>query len=75
MTIATSFTLAQLTAIETAYASGATSVSHNGKTVNYRNLQEMERIMNTIRAALGVTNATNAPTVTYAEFRGVGDES
>lgn len=74
MSIPTSFTQSQLTAMETAYASGVTTVSHNGKTVSYRNLQEMERIMATIRSALGVTNETNMPTVHFAEFREVGDE-
>ncbi len=72
--IATSYTIAQLTAIETAYASGITSVTHMGKTTSFRNLSEMERIMATIRNALGVTTATTAPTIAYAEFRGVGDE-
>lgn len=74
MTISTSFTLAQLNAIEAAYASGLTTVSHNGKTITYRSLAEMERIMATIRSALGVTTEANMPSVHFVEFRGVGNE-
>jgi hypothetical protein len=74
MTISTSFTQAQLTALETAYASASLSVGHGDKRVTYRSLAEMERIMNTIRSALGIISTTTAPTVRLVEFRATGNE-
>jgi hypothetical protein len=50
------FTQAQLDAIEEAIASGATSVSYEGKTVSYQSLDQMLRIRAIIRSALGQTN-------------------
>lgn len=44
---------ARLDAIETAIAAGALSVTHDGKKVDYRSLDEMERIAARIRSQIG----------------------
>lgn len=48
------FSQAQLDAIEDGIASGATTVSYEGKSVSYRSLDEMIRIRGIIRRALGL---------------------
>lgn len=50
--MATSFTEAQLAAIEAAYATGATEYTYEGRRVVYRSLDEMERVISTMRSAL-----------------------
>lgn len=62
------YTQAQLTALEEAIASGATSVSYEGKTVTYRSLDDMSRIASIIRNALGATGKST--TVLVAHDRG-----
>jgi hypothetical protein len=47
------FTQTQLDALRAAYASGATEVSYDGKTVKYRTLAEMARLIGEMEAALG----------------------
>ncbi len=49
---AVAFTQSQLDALRDAYARGVLSVSHAGKTVTYRSLDDMERIIVTIERAL-----------------------
>jgi hypothetical protein len=65
------FTQAQLDAIEAGIAAGSTSVSYEGKSVSYRSLDEMLRIRNIIRVALGLAPGTGA-TVLVAHDRGFG---
>lgn len=62
------FTQAQLDAIEEAIASGATSVSYEGKTVSYQSLDQMLRIRAIIRSALGLS--TQSATVLAQHSRG-----
>ena len=64
----TSFTQAQLTALETAYASGARSVSHNGKTITYASRAEMAAILREMRVALGIVSPASVPAVIYAKM-------
>lgn len=66
--ISTSYTQAQLTALEAAYASGARSVSHQGKTIVYTSRAEMASVLREIRLALGVTSSTSVPMVHYAKM-------
>jgi hypothetical protein len=65
------FTQAQLDAIEAGIAAGSTSVSYEGKSVSYRSLDEMLRIRNIIRVALGLASGKGA-TVLAAHDRGFG---
>lgn len=51
-TIPTSYTLAQLVALEAALASGATTVSYEGKSVTYRSVAELREAIYVVRAAL-----------------------
>lgn len=48
------YTLTQYEAISAAIASGHTRVTYDGKTVEYRSLEEMVRIRNLIAAELGI---------------------
>lgn len=57
--MATAFTQAQLNALEEAIATGATAITYEGKRVEYRNLDEMMRIRDTMRAALGLNSQTS----------------
>lgn len=72
--ITTSYTQAQLTALEGAIASGALEVSYSDRRVRYRSLSEMMKIATDMRIALGIQTAATTPAVLYAEFRAVGDE-
>lgn len=47
------YTQAQLEALENAYAQGALKVKWPGGEVEYRNLDDMKRIITDIRASLG----------------------
>lgn len=49
------FTQTQLDALETAIATGSLEASFDGKHVKYRSLDEMMRIRETIRGALGLS--------------------
>lgn len=46
------FTEAQLKALETAYASGTLELTYEGKRIRYRDLDEMERAINTVRRGI-----------------------
>lgn len=50
-----SWTQSDLTAIETAIASGMLSVSIAGRTVTYRSMADLERARDLIRQSLGST--------------------
>ena len=47
------FSQAQLDAIENAIAAGVTTVSYEGKSTNFRSLDEMLRVRDIIMRALG----------------------
>ena len=64
------FTQAQLNAIEEAIASGTTSVSYEGKTVTYQDLDHLLRVRNIIMRSLGLINGSS--TVFAAHDRGFG---
>lgn len=72
--VSTSYTQAQLDALEEAMASGALAVSYADRRVQYRSLQEMEAQANRMRIALGLITSSTVPAVRWAEFRSVGDE-
>ena len=65
----TAWNTGTLAALETAIASGATSVSYEGKTVAYRSLDEMLRLRNIMQIALGVI-APPSTTILAAHYRG-----
>jgi roadblock/LC7 domain-containing protein len=60
------WTETQLSALESAIASGTTRVTHDGKTVEYRSIAEMIQIRNMMRADLG--QASTAPRSTLVRF-------
>lgn len=60
------WTLQQYEALQAAIADGALTVKYADKTVTYRSLDEMIRILNMIAGALGLGTAT--PRRTYASF-------
>ena len=64
-----SWTPAHLVAIETAIASGARSISYEGKTISYGSLDEMLRIRNILQVALGLITPPSS-TVLVAHSRG-----
>lgn len=47
-----SYTETQLSALRTAYASGATEVSYEGKTIKYRSLKELGQAIARVEASL-----------------------
>lgn len=47
------FTEDQLAAVKKAYANGVKTVQHDGKTVTYRSLGEMERVIQRMESELG----------------------
>jgi len=60
------WTEAQLSALESAIATGTTRVTHDGKTVEYRSIAEMIQIRNMMRADMG--QASTAPRATLVRF-------
>lgn len=64
------FTVAQLTAIEEAIASGELTVTYEGKTVTYRSMADLMRAREVIRADLEKTGqlAADAPRRSFATF-------
>ncbi len=64
------FTQAQLDALESAIASGVTSVSYEGKSTSFRSLDEMLRLRDAIRRALGLD--TTSRTILIQHDRGYG---
>lgn len=67
------YTTAQLTALETAIASGALSVRQSdGTTVTYHSLADMRKLLASMRAELGVTvTATHRAIIAPATGRGL----
>jgi hypothetical protein len=65
------FTLAELNNIEAAIASGARTVSYEGKSTTFGSLDEMLRIRNFIMRQLGLAPNASA-TITVAHDRGYG---
>lgn len=63
------FSQVQLDAIEEGIASGATTVSYEGKSVTYRSIDDMLRIRAIIRRALGLDPAASA-TILVGHDRG-----
>lgn len=59
------FTQTQLDTLEEAIVAGATSVSYEGKSVTYRSLDEMIRIRNMIRRALGLPGPARTALVNH----------
>lgn len=63
------FTQQQLTALENSIASGATRMSYQGRTVEFGSLDQMLRVRDIIRRALGLIPDTSA-TINVAHDRG-----
>ena len=63
------FTQAQLDSLEGAIASGARTVSYEGKSTTFGSLDEMLRVRNIIMTALGL-NPKSSATVMAAHDRG-----
>lgn len=64
------FTVAQLTALEDAIASGELTVSYEGKTVTYRSMDDLLKAYQTVKAALADAGSVtdNGLRTTYTEF-------
>lgn len=65
----TAWNQGMLSALETGIASGATQVSYEGKTVQYRSLDEMLRIRNIMQIALGLITPPST-TILAGHYRG-----
>lgn len=60
-------TQTQLDAIKSAYYKGVQEVSYNGRTVKYRSLAEMKRIIDELERELGTGKAN---TISFTTGRG-----
>lgn len=67
-----SWTQAELDALKTAYASGTTRVTYDGKTVEYDSEAALLRRIQTVEGAIDAAAGTPRPTAGYASF-GRGD--
>ncbi|GAB3464083.1 phage head-tail joining protein [Azotobacter salinestris] len=61
------YTLEQYTALQAAIAEGALTVRYQDKSVTYRSLDEMMRILKSMASELGL-NASNAGGRRYSSF-------
>ena len=68
------FSQGQLDAIEAAIASGTTRVAYEGRVTDYRSLDDMLRVRDIIRRALGLAPQASA-TVLVAHDNGHGGPS
>ena len=59
------YTTDDLTALQTAIATGARRVTYNGQTVEYRDLDEMRKIERDMMAALGQTKTARRSRVVF----------
>ena len=66
------YTLQQLADLDSAISSGVTSTSYEGKSVQFRSLDEMLRLRNIIALSLGVTPQRSS-TLLVSHGRGYGD--
>ena len=62
------FTLAQLSAIEAAMASGELMVEYEGKKVQYRSMPDLVIAYNKVRAELIATGALTPPAITRVSY-------
>jgi uncharacterized protein YaiI (UPF0178 family) len=62
------WTTTDLTALEAAIASGARTVSHNGKTVTYNSLNEMLKLRDRMQWEIA-NGSAGRPQAHYVEFR------
>lgn len=65
------FTQSQLDALKAAYASGTTRVTYEGKTIEYRSLAEMEKVMAKIEAEVVGVEKTRVRRVLLSSRRGL----
>lgn len=65
------FTQFQLDALKAAYASGTTRVTYEGKTIEYRSLAEMEKVMAKIEAEVVGVEKTRVRRVLLSSRRGL----
>lgn len=63
------FSQSQLTALETAIASGTRTVSYDGTSVTYHSLDEMMRLRATMQADVDATNGTPKVKSSLAQFQ------
>lgn len=63
------FTMQQLANLENAIATGATRMQYQGRTTEFRSLDQMLRVRDVIRRALGLTPDASA-TILAAHDRG-----
>ena len=66
------WTQAELDALKTAYASGTTRVTYDGKTVEYDSEAALLRRIQTIESAISAAGGNPRPVAGYASF-GRGD--
>lgn len=55
---AVAYTQAQHDALEAAIATGATSVTHDGETVQFRSSKDMQALLGRMKRELGLTSGT-----------------
>lgn len=60
---------ARLEALRKARDSGALTVMHNGESVTYRSLSEIERIISTLEGEIGTAAGTTPTRRTYGAYR------
>lgn len=69
------WTQAQADALREAIATGATTVMIDGKTVSYRNLNDMLRLLRVIENSLSASTASDYRRVQFGSPRGVGSDT
>lgn len=69
------WTQAQADALREAVATGATTVTIDGKTVTYRSLKDMLRLLQVIENSLSPSTASSYRRVQFGSPRGVGSDT
>lgn len=65
------YTQGELDALKSAYASGVTEMSYQGRTVKYRSLDEMSRIISAMDQELNGSTTKRTRRILLASRRGV----
>ena len=67
------YTQAQLTALESAIAQGASECEFDGKKIKFRSIDDMNALRNQMRVQLGITKRTKR--IRMSTYKGLTSES
>jgi hypothetical protein len=65
------YTLGQLAALEAALASGATTITYQGRSITYRSVEELKAAISTVKNSMAVANGTRVRQIRFGSRKGL----